>query len=97
MDSHNLTEVGDDNENQDKIGKCSSGRVEIIVIKGEIAQLEQFLFFPQYFKSSATTRKISLLFGKGLTVGLDRKGLNLCFSQTEVTPLSIETDDSVRV
>jgi len=37
------------------------------VVKGEIAHIEQFLIFPQSFlKWFATTRKILLLFGKGL-------------------------------
>jgi len=39
--------------------------MEIIVEKGEIALIEQFLLFPQLFiESSATYQKIVLLFGK---------------------------------
>jgi hypothetical protein len=40
----------------DEIGKYSSDRVEIIVGKGEIDLLEQFLPFPQYFTESSATK-----------------------------------------
>ena len=63
----NLKELADDNSNDDKIVRFFSIREEIIVVKGEIAQLEQFLLLPQRFlKPSATTCEILLLFGKGL-------------------------------
>jgi len=58
-----------------KFWSCYSCRVDIIVVKAEIAQLEQFLLLPQWFlMSSATTRKIPLLCGKWLIkVGVSSK------------------------
>jgi len=42
-----LKEVAEDKLILNKVKIYSSGRVEIIVVKEEIAQLEQFLLIPQ--------------------------------------------------
>jgi len=47
LDCPNSKEFADNNENDDKIGTYSSGWEEIIVGKGEIAHIEQFLLFRQ--------------------------------------------------
>jgi len=67
LDSPNFKEFADAIKTKKQSKRCFSGMVEIIVVKEVITQLEQFLHFPQCFlKSSGTTGKIPLLFGKGL-------------------------------
>ena len=58
----------DDNFKFDDNGRKFSRKIENSVGKGEIAQNEQFLLFPQCFQKTCTrkTRENQGLFGKGL-------------------------------
>ena len=50
-----MEEFADDNFKFDENGRKFSKQVENIVGKGEIANNEQFLLFPQFFQKTATT------------------------------------------
>ena len=54
FDSYKLKKFVDDNFKFDEKGKKFSKRVENTVGKGEIAQYEQFLLFPQCFQNTCT-------------------------------------------
>ena len=52
LDSSKLKEFADDNFRFDENGRKLSKRVENTVGKGEIARYEQFLLFPQCFRTA---------------------------------------------
>ena len=54
LDSSKLKESADNNFKFGENGRNFYKRVENIVGKGEIAQYEQFLFFPQCFQKTYT-------------------------------------------
>ena len=54
LDSSKLKEFADNNFKFGEDGRNFYKRVENIVGKGEIAQYEQFLFFPQCFQKTYT-------------------------------------------
>ena len=54
LDPSKLKEYADDNSKFDENGRKLSKRIENTVGKGEIAQYEQFLLFPQCFQKTCT-------------------------------------------
>ena len=54
LDSSKTKELAKDNFKFDSIGRKFSKRVDNTVLKGEIAQNEQFLLFPQCFQRTST-------------------------------------------
>ena len=97
LDSSKMKEFAHDNFRFAENGGKFSKRVENSVGKGEIAQFEQFLCFPQCFQKDLQCRQVEnkSLFGKGLNQDSTQQILNavkypVYFTSPELNELSIK-------